>query len=188
MNKKKFLLFFILFVVIITSPLAYADSYAEEKKKAEDYAEALILERRALSESIAKSTAPVTEQAFIKTYGKVYGHIQSLEQKEGYIITFSAVKARNPQNSATPFEARLISNFKSDRAFKKFWTVTMVQGRSYSRLVRPVFAKKSCLVCHGLREKRPAFIARRYPDDKSFAFKEGGIMGLISIYMPDETE
>jgi len=187
MNKNIFfLILFSLLVLSYFSSQAYAGSYAEDKKKAEAYASEFIEARSLAAETLARTPATITEEAFIRTYGKVYGRIKGVEKKEGYIITFSAIKARNPQNAATPFEARLISSFKSDRAFKKFWTVTMVQGRSYSRLIRPVFAKKTCLACHGAREKRPAFITRRYPNDKSFAFKEGEIMGLISIYMPDE--
>ncbi len=186
-NKKIFFIFFFLIITSIASPsLVQAGTYAEDKKEAEAYADEIIAARSHASGILVNSHAEITEKAFIETYGKVYGRIQGLEQKKGYIITFSAIKYRNPQNAATPFEARLISRFKYDRAFKKFWTVTMVQGRSYSRLIKPLFAKKTCLACHGVREGRPAFIAKRYPNDKSFAFKEGEIMGLISIYMPDE--
>ncbi|MFQ5428419.1 MAG: DUF3365 domain-containing protein [Thermodesulfobacteriota bacterium] len=167
---------------------AEAGTYAEDKAKAEQYADELISTREAVSEILAGSETAITEQDFLKTYGKVYGRIVELQKKEGYIITFSAIKARNPQNAATPFEARLLAKFKAARDFRKFWTVTMVQDRAYSRLIKPVFAAKSCLVCHGPREKRPAFIVKRYPADKSSGFKEGELMGLISIYMPDEED
>jgi len=187
MNNKKIFIFFSLIILsLVSSPLVQAGTYAEDKKQAEAYADEIIGARSLASETLVKSHAKITEKAFVGTYGKVYGRIQGLKQKKGYIVTFSAIKYRNPRNAATPFEARLISRFKYDRAFKKFWTVTMVQGRSYSRLIKPLFAKKTCLACHGARERRPAFIAKRYPKDKSFAFKEGEIMGLISIYMPDE--
>lgn len=165
---------------------ACAGSYAEDKKKVERYADELILAREANSELLAESARPVSEKAFSETYGGLYKKIGGLREKEGLIVTFSAIKYRNKQNSATPFEARLISSFRSDRAFKKFWTVTMLGGHSYSRFIKPLFAKKSCLACHGERDKRPAFIVKHYPGDKSYGFKDGELMGLISIYMPDE--
>ncbi len=185
--KKSILPIALLLVIAACVGPALAGPYEEEKKEAEKYAKDLILRRSALSKSLARG-GDISEEAFIKTYGKIYEEIQDIRGKKGYIITFSSIKPRNPQNAATPFEARLISRFRTDRAFRRFWTVTMVQGRSYSRLVMPVFAKKSCLSCHGAREKRPAFIERRYPDDKSTGFKEGEIMGIISLYMPDEEE
>ncbi|MFQ5353878.1 MAG: DUF3365 domain-containing protein [Thermodesulfobacteriota bacterium] len=186
--KKNIITALLLCVTLFcTAGPVQAGTYAEDKKKAEGYADGLINVRRAMA-GILSHADTITEKDFIETYGKVYGRIAEIQKKEGYIITFSAIKARNPQNAATPFEARLMSSFKSDRAFQKFWTVNMVQGRAYSRLIKPVFAEKSCLTCHGLREKRPAFIVKRYPADKSFAFKEGDLMGLISIYMPDEEE
>jgi len=186
-NSSIYIILLFLFALGLTRPAApRAGTYAEDKKKAEAYAAELIRLRSKASAALAGLEGDITEKAFIERYGKIYGEIQKLRQKEGYIITFSAIKYRNQRNSATPFEARLISSFKSDKNFKKFWTVTMMGGRSYSRLIKPVFAEKSCLACHGPREKRPAFISARYPDDKSFAFKEGEIMGLISVYMPDE--
>ncbi len=188
MITKKTLVLLSLLAFVFPFATATAGSYAQDKKEAAEYALGLIRARRRASETLAKSPSPITEKAFIESYGKVYAQIQDIRKKKGFIITFSSLKPRNPQNAATPFEARLISRFRTDRAFKKFWTVTMVQGRSYSRLIMPVFAEKSCLACHGPRDKRPAFIAKRYAGDRSSGFKDGEIMGLISLYMPDEEE
>ncbi len=181
---------FVIITILVSGALflrsAAAGSYREEKKEAEAFARGLILARKAVSEVLSKKGGEIREGDFVRTYGSVYGKIQEIRKKKGYIVTFSSLRPRNPRDAATPFDARLISRFRRDRDFKRFWTVTMVQGRSYSRLVMPVFAGKSCLLCHGPKEKRPAFIAKRYPQDRSIGFKEGEIMGLISLYMPDE--
>ncbi len=167
---------------------APAATYAEEKKEAENFAHELILKRESASEELLKYGQGVSGNDFSSIYGRIYKKISEIREKKGFIVTYSAIKYRNPRSSATPFEARIMAKFRVDRDFKKFWTVTMVGGRSYSRLIKPVFAAKSCLTCHGAKGKRPAFIAKHYPEDKSFAFKEGDLMGLISVYMPDEED
>jgi len=178
----------LLSAITFSATPAPAATYAEEKKEAENFAHELIGERESASAELLKFGQGVTANDFSSIYGKIYKKIQELREKKGFIVTYSAIKYRNPSSTATPFEARIMAKFRVDRDFKKFWTVTMVGGRSYSRLIKPVFAVKSCLTCHGAKDKRPAFIAKHYPKDKSFAFKEGDLMGLISVYMPDEED
>ncbi len=188
MKKPLIYLFLLLVTPALGARPVLAGSYAEDKKQVEAYADELIRLRVRDSEILAKSGKEIDEKTFGTVYGRLYKRIDELRKNKGLIVTYSAIKYRNPQNSGTPFEIRLMAQFRSDRNFKKFWTVTMMGNRSYSRLLRPVFARKSCLTCHGPKDKRAAFIARRYSTDKSYGFKDGELMGLISIYMPDEED
>jgi len=184
----------VLAMVILMSALsispAMAGSVDKEKKAAEALASEIMQLRQSAAENLAKKGSAVTEQDFINEYGKIYGRIAQAQKEKGIYVSFASTWPRNPQNVATPFELKIISRFKADPNFKRFWTSTLVQDKLYSRLIKPIYVKKSCLVCHGLPEKRPAFIVKRYPQDKSFGFKEGDIIGAMSVYVyiPEDTE
>ncbi len=51
--------------------------------------------------------------------------------------------------------------------------------------MKPIYAEKACLNCHGEKNKiKPAirqFLERKYPNDQAFGYKEGDIRGGISI-------
>ncbi len=51
--------------------------------------------------------------------------------------------------------------------------------------MKPIYAEKACLNCHGEKNKlKPAirhFLERKYPSDQAFGYKEGNIRGGISI-------
>ena len=186
MIKSLLLAAVLLLSVMSLRPAMATGTVAEDKKQAEALAAEIIKAREDASESLAKAGRPVSEQAFVKAYGKVYGRIAELQKTKGIYIAFSSTWPRNPDNAASPFELKLVSRFKKDPDLKRFWTNTIVMDQSYNRLVMPIFVKKSCLLCHGAGDKRPAFIVKRYPQDKSFGFKEGDIMGVISVYIPNE--
>jgi len=186
MKSLLFAAVLLLSVMSLRPAMATGDTLAQDKKEAEALAAEIIKAREDAAETLAKAGRPVSEQAFVKAYGKVYGRIAQLQKTKGIYIAFSSTWPRNPDNAATPFELKLISRFKKDPGFKRFWTNTIVMDQSYNRLVMPIFVKKSCLLCHGAGDKRPAFIVKRYPQDKSFGFKEGDIIGVISVYIPNE--
>ncbi len=186
--NRKILLTVTLMVFAFTLRPAMAGSVKKEKEAAEAYAREIMQLRQTASENLAKEPGPVTEQAFVKEYGKIYSRIAEIKQKKGVYVSFASTWPRNPQNRATPFELKIISRFKADPQFKKFWTTTLVGDKLYSRLVVPIHLEKSCLRCHGPADKRPAFIVKRYPADKSFGFKEGDLIGAMSVYVyiPEE--
>ncbi len=185
MKSLLFAAVLLLSAIPLRQAMAKGATLAQDKKAAEALAAEIIKAREDAADNLAKAGRPVSEQAFVKEYGKVYGRIAQLQKTKGIYIAFSSTWPRNPNNAATPFELKLISRFKKDPEFKRFWTNTIVMDRSYNRLVMPVFVKKSCLLCHGAGDKRPAFIIKRYPQDKSFGFKEGDIMAVISVYIPN---
>ena len=189
MIKKTIVLAAVLLMSLLTLRPAMAGQLSKEKEAAEALAKEIMQIWDRASENLAKMGSSVDEQAFVKEYGKIYNRIAQVQQEKGIYVSFASTWPRNPQNRATPFELKVISRFKADPNFKKLWTTTLVEDRMYSRLVIPVYVKKSCLLCHGPADKRPAFIVKRYPQDKSFGFKEGDIIGAMSVYVfiPEDT-
>ena len=55
------------------------------------------------------------------------------------------------------------------------------KGLDYFMVYEPIFAKKSCLECHGQKIKRKRFrnLRKLYPNDKSIGFKKGELMGFL---------
>jgi len=184
MSKKFFAVLTVLsvfFLVTLFSGPAGADTIKTKKKRAEAYAREIINLRSRLAKTFIKPGMVITPKTFKKVCGAVGKRIKEIEKKEGFVITHAAVRWRNPKNAATPFEARLMSRFTHNKDFKKFWDITFEGDKTYRRLIMPIFVEKACLACHGEKAKRPAFIVKKYPDDKAYDFNVGDLRGIISI-------
>ncbi len=66
--------------------------------------------------------------------------------------------------------------------------IKTIEGRGYYRYSAPIYVEKACLACHGAKDKRPAFIVKKYPEDKAYGFKEGDLRGIISVTFEVEGE
>ena len=53
------------------------------------------------------------------------------------------------------------------------------------RYFRRITVRSACLECHGRKEKRPAFVRERYPEDRAFGFERGDLRGVYSIFVPE---
>jgi hypothetical protein len=59
-------------------------------------------------------------------------------------------------------------------------------GESFFRYTAPIYVEKQCLACHGAKDKRPAFIVEKYPEDKAYGLEAGDFRGIISIRMKEK--
>jgi len=68
----------------------------------------------------------------------------------------------------------------------ELWDKTTINKKSYARYVRPIFVEPACLSCHGEKNKRPAFVKKKYPEDLAYGFKAGDLRGIIEVMIPVE--
>ena len=68
------------------------------------------------------------------------------------------------------------------------WIRADVGGTPGWRCQRRITVESACLACHGAKADRPAFIQKRYPEDRAFDFEEGDLRGLYSVFVPDSAE
>lgn len=171
----------------LSATAAYAGvediALAHMKDNAEMDAAEIIEMRSALAKTFIQSGAEITPETFRKVCGAVGKRVAEISKKEGVTIRHAAIKYRNPKNKATDSEAALMKRFEEDK-LKQVWDSVEKDGAGYLRLTRPIFVEKACLACHGEKDSRPAFIVKKYPEDKAYGFKTGDLRGIISILIP----
>ncbi|MBI5588416.1 MAG: DUF3365 domain-containing protein [Deltaproteobacteria bacterium] len=173
-------------LITFTCGVAAADdiALAHRRDNAEADAVEIISMRSALAKEFIKPGAEVNEETFKKVCGEVGKKVKEISEREGVVIRHSAVKSRNPKNSATPEEAVLMERFEKEKKLKGIDEEAFFDGKKYFRVTRPIYVEKACLACHGDKDSRPLFIKEKYPEDRAYGFKTGDLRGLISILIP----
>lgn len=140
--------------------------------------------RSSLAKTLIKTDSAVTEETFKSVCGAVAKRAKEINEKEGLRIRHASAKNRNPANGPTQAELELIGKFQADAGLKELGGETLIDGKRFFRYTMPIYVEEACLSCHGAKEKRPPFIAAKYPDDKAFDFKVGDLRGIISVLAP----
>lgn len=101
-----------------------------------------------------------------------------------YRIRQVSSRYRNPQNAPDEFERRVLQQFVDDPQLQEQYAVTEVNGEQVFRYLQPFVADKSCLACHGAPEAAPAFIRKRIPEEQSYNYRVGEVIGAASVTIP----
>jgi PAS domain S-box-containing protein len=104
----------------------------------------------------------------------------------GVIIRFSSDNPRNPFNSATLDELRMIDYFGNNPQVNRLIEETQFEGRRYLTYFSPMVMTKECLRCHTDPEDAPAELIKRYGPIGSFHRKLGEVAGLDTVGVPVE--
>ncbi len=105
----------------------------------------------------------------------------------GYKLKQTSLKIRNQANAPDEWEKKVLKKLQSSEYSKGvgFGETLEAEDEKIYRYMKPIYAEKACLECHGEKDKiKPAikqFLARKYPDDQAFGYKEGDIRGGISV-------
>jgi len=167
--------------------LATSPPEADGKKaRAEEIAQELVSLRSNLARTFISADTEVTEETFQQVCAPVGARAKELAAQEGVVIRQTAIKYRNPQHAATPSEARVLEEFQKDRGKTDQWDRVEVEGKTYDRYMRRIDVEEACLTCHGPKASRPAFIVKKYPEDKAFDFQTGDLRGAIVVLVPRE--
>jgi signal transduction histidine kinase len=150
----------------------------------------------AMRESIAESIHPMGMQGSSSGEDEAIAQMMSTtfvahqvfdrlrERFPDYVIKFSSLNPRNPENLADPEEVRLLEYFRAHPE-KNRWKGTMdIDGREYLAYVNAVRFQESCLRCHGSPEQSPKFLIDRYGPEGGFHRKAGDVAGMDVIAVP----
>ncbi len=110
----------------------------------------------------------------------------------GYKLKQTSLKLRNQANAPDEWEKKVLKKLHLS-AYSKgvgFGETLETEDEKIYRYMKPIYAERACLECHGEKDKiKPAirqFLERKYPGDEAFGYKEGDIRGGISIIIPLE--
>lgn len=153
------------------------------KMKAKKIADEITDLRSVRAASLLQSDEAVTPDIFKKVCGPVKKKAMAIAKKEGVKIRHAAIKNRNPSHAASDEEKSFHALFEKGEE-SDIWDEITIDKKSYKRYVRPIFVEPACLSCHGERDKRPAFVKKKYPKDLAYGFKAGDLRGIIEVMIP----
>ena len=105
----------------------------------------------------------------------------------GHKLKQTSLKLRNPANAPDEWEKKALKILHSSKDLKgvDFGEILEINDEKIYRYMKPIYAEKACLECHGEKDKIKLairqFLERKYPGDEAFGYKEGDIRGGISI-------
>lgn len=110
----------------------------------------------------------------------------------GLRVGRTALRIRNPDNAADPWETQVLERFAANMAAGEpagsleYVEAAVVDGESGWHYMRPIVTQKPCLACHGdgLAAEVKAVIAERYPDDQATGFGVGSLRGAFTVFVP----
>ena len=126
---------------------------------------------RAAEEEVDKVCLAVAEKA-----KKIVG------ENNIFIVRFASEKFRNPGNAATEKEMTGLQKLDKNRKKKEDWGAVRINDEAFYLYMKPIFVEKACLDCHGEAKKIPKIIKQKYPDDRSYGFSIGDLMGAVAVY------
>ena len=184
--------FFILFAVLLFIVLSYRtyEDYQEMRKtqkliilhESRSLAEFISSFRQTYQDVFLREHIKITDTSLnllpVKTITEISKRFSSKSNGEIVIRTVSD-RPRNPINKVDRFEAQMINYFKSHPE-KKY---SFIENDGTFSYIKPLYIEKSCLRCHGKREKALPSIRKRY--DKAYDYKLGEIRGVMHIKVKD---
>lgn len=143
--------------------------------------------RKDLAQKHVIPKAKVTEDAAQKICIAVAEGAKKIATENNiFVIRFVSEKYRNPasapEDSRWRNELKGLETLDRNRNKKEYWTSAKINDEKFYMYMKPIFAEKSCLACHGEAKKRPKFIKQKYPEDRSYGFEVGDFMGAVAVY------
>jgi len=140
--------------------------------------------RSMLAATFAQTGAPADKQAFTTVCAPVGRAMKESAASNSWQARQIAVKYRNVANAADAEGARALAMFVRDSALRSLTLHTTISGVRGTRYLRRITVERSCLLCHGTRTSRPAFVATEYPNDRAYGFRVGDLRGAYSVFIP----
>jgi hypothetical protein len=110
----------------------------------------------------------------------------AIGQENGWSVRQVASKYRNPDHAPIGAqETEVIDLFSRHHEINGLWEPATSEQGAGVNYYRRIDVQPSCLVCHGSRDSRPAFVKDKYPQDKAFNFKPGDLRGMYAVYIPE---
>jgi hypothetical protein len=154
--------------------------------KAVDQMEALDRMRISLASSLEGSSDEPTMDTMREVCMPVGKRAVAIGQENGWSVRQVASKYRNPDHAPIGAqETEVIDLFSRHPEINGLWEPATAEQGAGVNYYRRIDVQPSCLVCHGSRDSRPAFVKDKYPQDKAFNFKPGDLRGMYAVYIPE---
>jgi hypothetical protein len=142
--------------------------------------------RSSLASSFLQTGAPADKAAFGAVCKPVGMKMMQGAKDNGWVAQQLSTKYRNPKNAADPEAVHHLRAFERDQALRAVVLRTTRDGIAGTRYLRRIDVEASCLLCHGAKDARPAFVQEEYPEDRAHGFAVGDLRGAYSVFIPDK--
>ncbi|MBC8199043.1 MAG: DUF3365 domain-containing protein [Desulfobacteraceae bacterium] len=96
----------------------------------------------------------------------------------------AANNPRNHINQADDFELKMMQWFTDHHDNDQWSGIVNKNGQSFYARLKPIYAEKGCLYCHGKPEDAPQELKNIYGTSRGYGYAIGDIVAVESIYIP----
>ncbi len=153
----------------------------------DSYLQSLNSMREGLASTLTKPAAGITESDFAQVCAPVGKSLLAWAKANSFEARQVSLKYRNPKSAPNSQELAILKVMESDPSI---WRVVERSRRDKSNgylVAARIPVQQACLKCHGSADARPAFIKKKYPEDKAHGFRVGDLRGIYSVFVPDKS-
>jgi len=96
----------------------------------------------------------------------------------------AANNPRNPINQADGFELKMLQWFTDNKDEEQWSGIVKKNSKSFYARLKPIYAEKGCLYCHGTPGDAPQELKNIYGTSSGYGYLVGNIVAVESIYIP----
>jgi hypothetical protein len=172
--------------IVLAAPII---PHPDELVRAVQEIEALDTMRTGLASTLEGSTEEPTKQTMKEVCRPVGMKAMELSKENGWQVTQIANKYRNPDHAPHNLHDKMaLAKFEQDPNLVGLWNLETINQQTGTRYYRRIDVEASCLVCHGLKDRRPQFVQDGYPQDLAYNFKVGDLRGMYAVFIPDDVK
>jgi hypothetical protein len=161
----------------------------EQLARAVDQMERLDRMRIERAAALEGSTEEPTLETMRQVCMPVGKRAVAIGKENGWSVRQVASKYRNPAHAPAHAEERQVLDlFARHPRINGLWQPGPAEQGAGVTYYRRIDVQPSCLVCHGSRDSRPAFVKERYPQDRAFDFEPGDLRGMYAVFIPEVQE
>jgi hypothetical protein len=177
------------FTLIVLSAVSGAAQTARPQPdrlaKAVQEIEKLDALRSSLAGTFTGNEKPADPTTFQQVCKPVAMQAKQMAKDNGWAVMQMAAKYRNPKHQLDAEGRLAYTMFDTNPDLMGVWTRTTLADQTGTRYFRRITVESACLVCHGPKDKRPAFITQQYPEDRAYDFQVGDLRGIYTLFIPD---
>lgn len=172
--------------IVLAAPII---PHPDELVRAVQEIEALDTMRTGLASTLEGSTEEPTKQTMKEVCRPVGMKAMELSKENGWQVIQIANKYRNPDHAPHNLHDKMVlAKFEQDPNLVGLWDTETINQETGTRYYRRINVEASCLVCHGLKDRRPQFVQEGYPQDLAYNFKVGDLRGMYAVFIPDDVK
>jgi hypothetical protein len=172
--------------IVLAAPII---PHPDELVRAVQEIEALDTMRTGLASTLEGSTEEPTKQTMKEVCRPVGMKAMELSKENGWQVKQIANKYRNPDHAPNNLHDKMVlAKFEQNSELVGLWDTETINQETGTRYYRRIDVEASCLVCHGLKDRRPQFVQDGYPQDLAYNFKVGDLRGMYAVFIPDDVK